>query len=133
MILDAAIVGGLVADGKGGQRVADVMISGDRIAGIGKFGELRSATTIDASGCVVLPGFIDAHVHAEGILLGRGSVDAALLQGVTTFLLGQDGTSLAPALTREILDSVDQYWVAVNGRAPATLPTPLTVDDLLTA
>src|SRR4051812_48557445 len=116
MSLDAFIVGGLVADGKGGQKIADVAISGDRIVEIGRLAELGSPTTVDASGCVVLPGFIDAHVHAEGVLLARGSVDGALLQGVTTFVLGQDGTSVAPAPTREILGSVDQYFAAVNGR-----------------
>ena len=86
--------GGLVADGIGAtvQR-ADVLIEGPTIAAVGNVDvPVGACTAIDlAAGSVVCPGFIDAHVHAEGPLLASGRVDAALAQGVTTLVVGQDG------------------------------------------
>ena len=46
---------------------ADVAIDAGRIAGIGTFSDGRE--TIDISGCVVAPSFIDAHIHTESSLL----------------------------------------------------------------
>ena len=129
---DVVIRGGLVADGSGAEaRVADVAVAGAWISAVGQLADFEAASTIDASGCVVLPGFVDAHVHAEGVLLNGGSVDGALLQGITTFVLGQDGTSLAPATSADVLATLDQYWSALNGRAPTSLSIPLSVADLL--
>ena len=47
---------------------------------------VSAAQIIDASGRVVAPGFIDARVHSEGILVDGPCVDGfgSLLQGVTT-------------------------------------------------
>src|SRR5437879_12825310 len=44
------------------------MASGDKITHVGKSSEIerlcdRETEVIDASGCVVLPGFVDAHTH----------------------------------------------------------------------
>jgi len=44
--------------------VADVLVSGDRIAAIGRNLETdRETKVIDVGGCIVAPGFIDMHVH----------------------------------------------------------------------
>ena len=70
--------GGLVADGIGTTtRRADVLIEDGMIASVGRPGEAdRPAADSEvielAAGSVVCPGFIDAHVHAEGPLLERG-------------------------------------------------------------
>jgi N-acyl-D-amino-acid deacylase len=109
--------GGLVADGIGATtRRADVLIEGPVIASIGRIdvspGECE---VIDlAPGSVVCPGFIDAHVHAEGPLLATGRVDGALAQGVTTLVVGQDGESWigANAATARYLN---RYFAPVNG------------------
>ena len=56
-----AVRGGLVV-APDGVREADVLIDGERIVAITPPGE-APGETIDARGCVVLPGAVDAHVH----------------------------------------------------------------------
>ena len=62
------INGGTLIDGTGGPPVPDaaVVVSGDRIAGVGpstKIAVPKNARTIDARGKWIIPGLIDAHVH----------------------------------------------------------------------
>src|SRR5258706_458773 len=86
--LDLLILHGRVIDGSGkGPRKADVGIRGDRIAFVGdakKF-HLEAARTIDATGLIVAPGFIDPHTHTLGDLTNdqTKSNQAYLMQGVT--------------------------------------------------
>jgi len=109
--------GGVVADGIAAvTRRADVLTDGPVIAGLLEGGDPPpGCTVIDlAPGSVICPGFIDAHVHAEGPLLARGRVDGALAQGVTTLVIGQDGQSWigASAATARYLN---EYFAPVNG------------------
>ena len=112
--------GGLVADGIGTTtRRADVLIEDGMIASVGRPGEAdRPAADSEvielAAGSVVCPGFIDAHVHAEGPLLESGRVDGALAQGVTTLVVGQDGESWIGA-SAETAQYLNQYFAPVNG------------------
>ena len=52
--------GGRVVDSRG-ERVADVAVQGGVVVEVGE--QLGSGRTIDASGCVVAPGFVDLHAH----------------------------------------------------------------------
>ena len=66
-----AIVGANLIDGRGGPVVTDsvVVVRGDRIAAVGKRGEVKippGADVVDAKGLTVLPGLIDAHFHIDG-------------------------------------------------------------------
>ena len=94
--VDLLVSGGLVVDGTGtAGRRADVGVRGDRIVFIGNAARSRvtSAQTIDASGLVVAPGFIDPHTHTFDDLNsaeGRGNA-GYLMQGVTTVITGNDG------------------------------------------
>jgi N-acyl-D-amino-acid deacylase len=109
--------GGLVADGIATTiRPADVLIEGQLIASVGGFGAPPAdCEVIDlAPGSVVCPGFVDAHVHAEGPLLATGRVDGALAQGVTTLVVGQDGESWIGA-TAGTARYLNQYFAPVNG------------------
>src|SRR5713101_7446238 len=109
--------GGLVADGIGTTiRLADVLIDGQQVVSIGGNGAPPAdCEVIDlAPGSVVCPGFIDAHVHAEGPLLAAGRVDGALAQGVTTLVVGQDGESWIGA-TAQTARYLNQYFAPVNG------------------
>jgi N-acyl-D-amino-acid deacylase len=118
--------GGLVADAVGlVTRRADVLIDGQVIASIGIHGDdpgsvADGCEVIDlAPGSVICPGFIDAHVHAEGPLLADGRVDGALAQGVTTLVVGQDGQSWIGARLATAA-YLNEYFAPVNGMlAPA--------------
>ena len=109
--------GGLVADGIGTtvQR-ADVLIEGPLIAAVGNIDvSPGECAVIDlAPGSVVCPGFIDAHVHAEGPLLADGRVAGALAQGVTTLVVGQDGESWIGA-SADTVRYLNRYFAPVNG------------------
>ncbi len=66
--MSLAVVGGRVFDGSGADPIADgvVLIEDDRIAAVGPARSIPlppSATRLDASGCTVLPGIVDCHVH----------------------------------------------------------------------
>jgi N-acyl-D-amino-acid deacylase len=109
--------GGLVADGIGtAVQRADVLIEGPVIAAVGNIDvSPGECAVIDlAPGSVVCPGFIDAHVHAEGPLLADGRVAGALAQGVTTLVVGQDGESWIGA-TAPTARYLNRYFAPVNG------------------
>ncbi|HXJ35251.1 MAG TPA: D-aminoacylase [Candidatus Eisenbacteria bacterium] len=96
MTYDLAIRGGMVVDGTGAPgRRADLAIDGDRIAVVGSpSGDARR--TIDATGRVVAPGFIDVHSHDDFALLGRPACEAKVMQGVTSVVIGNCGFGAAP-------------------------------------
>jgi len=99
---DLAIVGGTVVDGTGAARYrADLGIANGRIAAIrrGTGAALQGAKTVDATGKVVAPGFIDSNSHADWALprSERAQLLAPLLlQGITTVVGGGCGYSPAP-------------------------------------
>ena len=114
--------GAMVADGIGGAiRRADVLTDGSAIASVDIVEPVPpGCEVIDlAPGSVICPGFIDAHAHAEGPLLARGRVDGALAQGVTTLVVGQDGSSWIGA-SAQTARYLNEYFAPVNGAlAPA--------------
>ena len=80
---------GWVIDGSGAPRVqADVALEGDRIAAIGPGLAGEAARTIDASGRIVAPGFIDAHSHSDLFYFGCPSSESKVRQGCTTEVVG---------------------------------------------
>ena len=103
------IRGGVVIDGTGRDAFpADVLVEGDRIVDViersgraalpGRASLPRglAPTEIDASGCLVTPGFIDAHAHSDAYLLIEPDAPSKLSQGITTEINGQCGGSVAP-------------------------------------
>ena len=56
-----------------------------------------AAAALDAGGRLLLPGFVDAHVHGEAAVLDEDVQLAMLRQGVTSVVVGQDGVSWAPS------------------------------------
>ena len=94
--VDVLIEGGTLVDGSGtAPRPADVGITGDRITFIGNAARDRvtGTKTIDATGLIVAPGFIDPHTHTAGDLSDslRKSNNPYLMQGVTTVFTNNDG------------------------------------------
>ena len=97
MTLDLVIENGLVVDGTGtpGKR-ADVGIAGTRIVAIGDLEAADAGRRLDATGCVVAPGFIDIHNHSDLALLADGRAESMIRQGVTTQVTGNCGLTPAP-------------------------------------
>ena len=91
---DLVIRGGLVLDGRGGPgRVADVAISAGRVAEIAPRVVGQGEEELDARGLVVAPGFVDIHSHAEGNLADDPRLESVVRQGITTVVVGADGSS----------------------------------------
>ncbi len=89
------IAGGNVIDGTGAPAVAaDVAVEGDRVAEIGS--GLRGDRTVDASGCVVAPGFVDIHTHYDAQVFWDPALTPSCFHGVTTVVAGNCGFSIAP-------------------------------------
>lgn len=96
--VDLAIVGGTVHDGHGGEpRAADVGVRDGRITVVTQPGEtLRAPTTIDASGAIVTPGFIDPHTHMDAQLFWEPTGAPSVQHGVTSIVIGSCGFGIAP-------------------------------------
>ena len=93
---DVVVRGGTVYDGTGSAgRRADVAIRGDRIAGVGEFGNAAATTVIDATGLAVAPGFINMLSWATESLLVDGRSQGDIRQGVTLEIFGE-GSSMGP-------------------------------------
>jgi N-acyl-D-aspartate/D-glutamate deacylase len=114
--LELLITGGTIVDGTGAPRhEADVALIGDRIAWVGRSGRATAPDSIDATGLVVAPGFIDAHSHTtpqiarEAFKLNEGVVR----QGVTTVVGGPDG-SLSAGMIRRLVAAHDSLGIGTN-------------------
>jgi N-acyl-D-amino-acid deacylase len=119
-MLDLVIRNGRVVDGSGLPWFhADVGVTGDRIAAVGRLGNVSARAVLDAAGKVVCPGFVDAHVHGDLPLLADPEHEAGVRQGVTTHVIGQDGVAFAPG-SPETQQYMRQYTAGFNGN----LPTP---------
>lgn len=124
--LDLLIKRGTVYDGCGGPpRQADVGICGGRIAEVGSLAaaDTDAAAVVDASGCIVCPGFIDVHSHSDAYLLVAPDAPSKIRQGVTTEIIGQCGCSAAPLTGGGRLPA---DWLTVL--AAAGVPLPGTAD-----
>jgi N-acyl-D-amino-acid deacylase len=131
MIFDLIIKGGWVIDGSGGPPYrADIGLIESMIGEVGRLEGAQAARVLDASGRYVVPGFIDAHVHGDLMLLADPIHLPALRQGVTTYLIGQDGSSFAPA-SPSTLDYMRRYTAGFNGNPPGLSYDWRTIDEYL--
>jgi len=81
-------------DGSGAPRQqGSLAIKGGRIAAVGALVGATAHTTIDATDLVLSPGFIDIHSHSDGGILHAPEAESRILQGVTSELGGNCGTS----------------------------------------
>ncbi len=93
---DLVIKNGSIVDGSGSMPfVADIGIKGGKIAEIGP-GLSDGNQTVDASGCIVTPGFIDLHTHYDGQISWDQEMKPSVNHGVTTVVMGNCGVGFAP-------------------------------------
>ncbi len=98
-----------VVDGTGAPWfVADVGVRGRKIAAVGRLAGAPAKRTIDASGLVVAPGFIDLLGQSEYNVLVDGRAASKITQGITTEVTGE-GESLAPIDEKIIAENQDVY------------------------
>jgi N-acyl-D-amino-acid deacylase len=106
---DTVLTGGRIVDGTGAPwYVADLGITGDRIAAIGDLSKASAAVRLDAAALVVAPGFIDMLGQSEFNVLVDGRAASKIMQGVTTEITGE-GTSIAPVNDRMIAAARASY------------------------
>ncbi|MBP9146955.1 MAG: D-aminoacylase, partial [Thermoanaerobaculia bacterium] len=91
----------LILDGSGATgREGSLRIVGDRIAAVAYAPEVLAPvpgeTVVEARGRALAPGFIDTHTHGDEQIFEHPEALAAVSQGITTFVGGQDGDSILP-------------------------------------
>ena len=113
-----AIANGTIVDGTGAPAyVGDVVVDGDRIVDIVPGDSLvrnhpPQLEIIDATGCLVTPGFIDSHTHSDAYLVVEPDAPSKITQGITTEINGQCGGSVAPRYGEARLSS---DWASILG------------------
>src|SRR5699024_4949176 len=78
-------------------------------------GRARDARVLEADGRLVMPGFVDAHSHAEGAVFEPEVQLALLRHGITSVIGGQDGVSYAPGHAA----GASECFAAINGPHPS--------------
>ncbi|RYF70023.1 MAG: D-aminoacylase [Cytophagaceae bacterium] len=110
---DLIIKNGRVVDGTGNPWIhADVAIQNGRIVRIGTFATTDAKRTIDATGLIVAPGFIDVHTHVEGDLEVQPGAPNFIFDGVTTMITGNCGGSSTNL--RTYFDTLRMQGISVN-------------------
>ena len=103
MTYDLKIVGGSIVDGTGRERFrGDIGVRDGRIVAIGEISG-KSEQTVDASGLIVAPGFVDIHTHYDAQIMWDRMLSISPWHGVTTVVMGNCGFGVAP--TRPHSDS----------------------------
>lgn len=138
---DIVLKGGRFFDLVTGELVeSDIAICGDRI--VGTFGTYQGKQEIDISGRIVVPGFIDTHLHIESSHVTPHEFDRCVLpQGVTTAIcdpheianvLGAEGIKFFLDSSMEtIMDIRVQLSSCVPATHMETSGAELLIDDLL--
>ena len=102
-----------IIDGSGSDRYsADVRIRKQRIQEIGQLERKNNEIIFQGNGLILSPGFIDTHSHADGDILSHPDALAAISQGITTVIVGQDGFSPYPL--KDFIKDIEELGVTIN-------------------
>lgn len=113
---DFVIKNGIVIDGTGSpKRRADIAFRDGIIAAIGNLEHTQAVVTIDATGKVIAPGFIDVNNHSDVYwqIFKAPHLESLVTQGITTIIGGNAGSSLAPLISKQDIRSI-QKWTDVD-------------------
>ncbi|MEQ9409834.1 MAG: D-aminoacylase [Fuerstiella sp.] len=113
--VDILLTDGTVVDGSGSPGiVADVAIDGAVIRDIGDLKNTAAKWTIDCSGLVICPGFIDLHNHSDRPVTRPETRAAAnyVTQGCTTMVTGNCGSG--PVDTAAYYRKIDEHGAGTN-------------------
>jgi N-acyl-D-amino-acid deacylase len=96
-MFDIVIRNGTVVDGTGAAaRRADIAVRDGRIAAVDTAIDAEARETIDATGRIVTPGFVDPHSHFDGQVTWDPELGPTSWHGVTTTVMGNCGVGFAP-------------------------------------
>ena len=94
---DLLVRNGKIIDGAGNPwYMGDAAVRRGKIARIARSIDDEAKRTLDASGLVVCPGFIDAHSHGDFNTVVYREMENVIHQGITTVMAGQCGSTPAP-------------------------------------
>lgn len=124
-MFDLLVKGGTLPDGS----IADIAITGDRIAAVGQL-DAPAVRTIDASGDLVSPPFVDPHFHMDATLsygLPRVNASGTLIEGISLW-----GELREIATIDEMVDRAVRYcdWAASMGLLAIRTHVDTTPDHL---
>jgi N-acyl-D-amino-acid deacylase len=103
----------IVLDGTGAAGTAGgVRIAAGKIQDVGNLQPHPGDLVVDAEGLTLAPGFIDTHSHHDRGLFDARDALAAVSQGITTIVVGQDGSSALPM--SELFARLEKQPAAVN-------------------
>jgi N-acyl-D-amino-acid deacylase len=95
----------------------DILVEDGLIKIIAPPGALPEADQVlDATGCIIVPGLVDSHVHAEWAVFDPSLAEGIIRQGVTTVIVGQDGSSVTSD-NPSTIGYMAEYFGPINGRA----------------
>jgi N-acyl-D-amino-acid deacylase len=116
--VDLLITGGSLVDGSGAAARPGTVASleGRLYLAAAKWRPERAARSIDATGMVVAPGFIDLHSHGGLVILADPRHEPKVRQGVTTEVIGVDGNGYAPFRDHDDLAAFVELNAGLDGR-----------------
>ena len=139
MVLDILIKNGTLVDGTGSpRRVATVAIKDGKLVLDGSLDQALSARTIDATGLIVAPGFIDMHSHSDTTMLEDPGGESKAHQGVTTEVTGNCAYSPFPVSKNSDYAAIQRMtrpfwkpewdWTDLDGWAEAQHSTGISLN-----